>query len=77
MINLAAEERRKFALWLRQEAHTGEGLLLQMEKMPGPSMNALKKKARIEIASQTIVAAMLEDVEEFTIGGEDVVADGS
>ena len=65
MINLTDEERRKFAAWLMQEAHSNDVIIKQMEKLPGLETGI--KKYRLEAAAYLMIARRLESTEKMTI----------
>ena len=67
LIFLTREEREKFITYLEQDAAGTQGLVDQMDKLPGTE--TIAKMKRIEIAAQKIVVRMLKSTEEMSIGG--------
>ena len=67
MITLTDEERRKFALYLMQEAETDKNLISQMEKIKSPAfiIDSYKNK----MAAKLIVEKMLFNTETIIVGG--------
>lgn len=66
MITLTADERRKFSLWLRQDADSNQQLIEQMENLP--HLAAVIEFKKREIAAAIIVAVGLDATEELTLG---------
>lgn len=64
MIDLTAEERRKFAAYLQQEAVTYDGLATEAAKIH----EMMAKTLRIKVAALTHVARWLDNVEEVKLG---------
>lgn len=67
MIELTAEERRKFVAYLQQETITARGLAAEAEKL-GPAGAVMAKSLRMEMAASAFVAHRLDTVEEMKIG---------
>lgn len=66
-INLTSHERKKFATWLEAEAATEDGLVKQLEKLPGGMVPPHMKQ---EIIAAIIISKKLRNVEEVTINGD-------
>ena len=65
---LSTEERNRFAFWLEFEAATSEGLIKQMETIPGTERVA--KHMKMKWAAYLIVAKDIRrGTEEFLLGG--------
>jgi hypothetical protein len=58
---LSAEERKKFADYLEQDARDTEGIIGQLQNAPG--MDPLARKLKVEATAQRIVAAKLRSME--------------
>lgn len=69
MINLTDQEREKFGLYLKQEAHNDAIMLEQLEKIPGGTMPAVVTKYKTEIAAASIISMRLLNTHSDTIGG--------
>lgn len=65
MVTLTADERAKFAAWLRQEVASDEAIVGQMEKIAVPA--SLVRERRIAIATKRYVANLLESIEDQEI----------
>ena len=65
MVTLTADERAKFAAWLRQEVASDEAIVGQMEKIAVPV--SLVRERRIAIATKRYVANLLESIEDQEI----------
>ena len=68
MINLTDDERRRFVLWLRQEAKVARGLVGQMKKL-GYGMEPIIKHEEIRIAAKLLIARELDSTETMVVGG--------
>lgn len=64
---LSTEERNRFAFWLEFEAATSEGLIKQMETIPGTERVA--KHMKMKRAAYLVVARDIRGTEEFLLGG--------
>lgn len=64
---LTAAERDRFATWLEREIETGKGMVQQMEKLP--NMNLFIEKYKREMTAYLIVARVLRNTEDMTLGG--------
>jgi len=64
---LTQKESDRFSAWLRHEAESNRGLIVQMEKMKSPSIEMLIKKNKQEIVAFLIVADKLDGTERVEI----------
>lgn len=64
---LSAEERERFATWLERQAESSKGIIQQMEKL-GAHAAPLVEKEKRELMACLIVAQMIRNVEEMTVG---------
>lgn len=63
---LTAEERQRFAAWLKQNIESNRLLAGQLEKM---GMVAIAKQKQQSVMASIIVLREIENVEEVTLGG--------
>ena len=68
MIDLTPDERRKFAVWLRQQFTTATGIAVESSKLPGMGAT-LASRYKAEAAAYLMVARILESTEAQTIQG--------
>ena len=71
MIILTDEERRKFALYLVQEAATDKDMIDTHKKLnlPGPVNEMFERKLKNDMMAKLHVARDLDRTESMTIGG--------
>ena len=66
---LTPEEKARFVQWLELEASTAEGLIAQMEKLPGMAINALytQREKQYAIAAR-LIADRQRRTQSVTLG---------
>jgi len=66
VITLTQAERDRFAAYLEHEAHCDDGIMEQMQKLPG--MAPMLAKLRAESLAAKVIAAKLRSIESEEIG---------
>ena len=70
VITLTDEERRKFVLYLRQDADADKGMIETHRKLNMPAIisEMYEKKLKNEMFAKLVVAQLLDRTESMTIG---------
>ena len=64
---LTDQERQHFILYLETTAHTCDGMIEQLKKLPGPVMDELIEREKIKSAACMFIANDMRSAESLTL----------